>query len=132
MRVEHLDRLTASVQSHESAETPRIQRSPTLMGTVFGRASDVGALESEGLRPVEAPARRREDVEQAVDDANALADTFPDHRIAFAVDGGSEQMVVRVIDNDTEEVVRQVPPQEFLEMVAKVEQMVGLFFDRLA
>ena len=132
MRVEHLDKLTASVQSHESAATPRIQASPTVSGSGFGLASDVDSLESEGLRAVEQLAYGHDDIEQAVDDANLLADTFPDHRISFAVADGSEEVVVRVIDNETDEVVRQVPPQEFLEMVAKVEQMVGLFFDRLA
>ena len=132
MRLEHLDKLTASVQSHESTVTPRVPRSPVMEGSGFGQALEPDVLEPEARHAVERLAYHRENIEQAVDEANLLAETFPDHRIAFAMDDASEEVVVRVVDNETNEVVRQVPPQEFLELVAKVQQLVGLFFDGLA
>jgi flagellar protein FlaG len=93
---------------------------------------DADALEADGRGVVDAVTYRREDVQRAVDEANLLAETFPEQRISFALDEDSDRLVVRVIDNQTNEVVRQVPPQEFLELIAKVQQMVGLFFDEVA
>ena len=132
MRLEHLDKLAASVHSSEVAVVPRVQRTPVAGGSVFGQALFSQTSEPEARKPVESVGYRREDIERAVEDANVLAETFPDHRISFAMDDGSEELVVRVVDNMTEEVVRQVPPQEFLELVSKVQQLMGLFFDELA
>ena len=56
-------------------------------------------------------------VREAVQDANR---TFP-NRVKFHVDDQSGQIVVRVIDKNTEEVVRQIPPEEFLQIADKLK-----------
>jgi len=35
-----------------------------------------------------------------------------------------------VIDNKTQEVVKELPPTEILEVVARIRQMVGLLLDK--
>ena len=50
-------------------------------------------------------------------------------RLSFRVHDGSERMMVYVIDNKTNEVVREVPPEKFLDVIARIREFVGLLID---
>ena len=49
-----------------------------------------------------------------------------------AVDDQTGMMVVRITDNVTGEVVKQLPPQEILDADVNMEKIVGLLVDSLA
>jgi len=38
--------------------------------------------------------------------------------------------MVQVINNETQEVVREIPPQKILDMVAKMWELAGIIVDR--
>lgn len=50
-------------------------------------------------------------------------------RLSFRLHEDSERVMVQVIDNRTNEVVREVPPEKFLNTIAKVREFVGILFD---
>jgi len=53
--------------------------------------------------------------------------------IRFSVHEDSGRIVARVIDKETHEVIKEVPPQEILDMAAKMERIVkGVLFDERA
>jgi uncharacterized FlaG/YvyC family protein len=39
-------------------------------------------------------------------------------------------MYIRVIDNETREVIRQIPPEEFVRISNRLAKMIGLLFDQ--
>lgn len=41
----------------------------------------------------------------------------------------AHQMVARIVDNETNEVIREVPPKELLDLSARMEKFVGLILD---
>lgn len=47
----------------------------------------------------------------------------------FSVDDSTEKVVIKVMDLDTDEVVRQIPTEETLKFAEYLEGMVGLIFD---
>ena len=49
--------------------------------------------------------------------------------LSVAVDEGTGMMVVRVTDNQTGEVVKQIPAQEFIDAELNMERIVGLIID---
>ena len=49
--------------------------------------------------------------------------------LLFSVHEQTEQVMVRVTNQNSGEVIREIPSQEFLDLAAKFEQMVGLMFD---
>lgn len=51
-------------------------------------------------------------------------------QISFDVDTG--QRIVRVINRDSGEVVREIPPEVLVRLEASIEQMIGIFFDQQA
>jgi len=49
--------------------------------------------------------------------------------LRFAVHEDTGKFVIRVIDSDTNEVVREVPPENLLDLAAKMEEMMGMLYD---
>jgi flagellar protein FlaG len=50
--------------------------------------------------------------------------------LQFSVFEETGQTVVRVVDKDTGELVRQIPTKELLELAARLEDMMGILFDK--
>ncbi|MBF0498591.1 MAG: flagellar protein FlaG [Candidatus Riflebacteria bacterium] len=55
-----------------------------------------------------------------------------DRSLRFKIDDKTKEMMVSVIDNKTEKVIRQIPSQEVLDMVAKMKDYMGMVFDKKA
>ena len=47
----------------------------------------------------------------------------------FAVHEKTKQIMVKVINSDTNEVIRELPPEKILDMVAKMWEMAGIIVD---
>lgn len=47
----------------------------------------------------------------------------------FSVHEPTKEIIVRVMNTETNEVVKEIPPEEILDLVAKLWEMAGLFVD---
>ncbi|HAN10732.1 MAG TPA: flagellar biosynthesis protein FlaG [Clostridiales bacterium] len=47
----------------------------------------------------------------------------------FSVHEATNQVSVKVLNKDTGEVIREIPPEKILDMVAKMWEMAGIFVD---
>lgn len=47
----------------------------------------------------------------------------------FSVHQKTKQIMVKVIDSDTKEVIREIPPEKVLDMVAQMWEMAGILVD---
>ena len=47
----------------------------------------------------------------------------------FSVHQKTKQIMVKVIDTDTKEVIREIPPEKLLDMVAQMWEMAGILVD---
>ncbi|NDY42566.1 flagellar protein FlaG [Dissulfurirhabdus thermomarina] len=75
---------------------------------------------------------RGDEVRQVVDQIRQDLRVL-DTRIAFDIDEASGEPVVRVLDRETNEVLRQIPPEELLKLRTTFEEIVkGLLLDRHA
>ena len=70
------------------------------------------------------------DISGVVSAVNDLVHQVSATKITFAVDEATGQTVVRVLDKETGEIIRQLPPEELLILVAKMEQLSGLIFNQ--
>jgi len=50
--------------------------------------------------------------------------------LQFSVDDKTESIVIQVTHRDSGEVVRQIPSEEILDLKAKLENLVGVLFDK--
>lgn len=52
-----------------------------------------------------------------------------DRSFEFSIHEATKEIVVKVIDKDTNEVIREIPNEKILDMVAKMWEMSGIFVD---
>ncbi|HOM01293.1 MAG TPA: flagellar protein FlaG [Acetivibrio sp.] len=50
-------------------------------------------------------------------------------QLEFSVHEKSKEIMVKVIDSETKEVIREIPPEKILDMVAAMLEMVGIIVD---
>ena len=48
----------------------------------------------------------------------------------FSVHETTGRTIIRVVDKETEELIREVPPEEFLNLAARLDEMIGILFDK--
>jgi flagellar protein FlaG len=52
--------------------------------------------------------------------------------IDFATDDQTGSMVIKIIDRDTGETLRQIPPDQILSLRSHLQEFLGLVFDHMA
>ncbi|NPV91594.1 MAG: flagellar protein FlaG [Firmicutes bacterium] len=70
-----------------------------------------------------------ESVRKAVDALNKAVEVSLPNRLLFRLDDGTKAMQVQVIDYETDKVIKEIPPQEILDLMARIKEMVGWFLD---
>ncbi len=51
--------------------------------------------------------------------------------LRFSIHEGTREVIARIVNRETGEVIREIPPEKFLDMIAKLRELAGLFIDEL-
>lgn len=70
----------------------------------------------------------KEDVERIVEVLKDLTETLQT-KLNFSVNEGTNDIVVKVIDKETDKVLRQIPPEELLELQEKMQDLTSILLD---
>ena len=84
-------------------------------------------------KPTEAEQKAEPEVEVSRDVLDAVQHDIRmmrDVGLHFSVHETTGRTVVRVVDKETEKLIREIPPEEFLNLAAKLEEMIGIIFDK--
>jgi flagellar protein FlaG len=52
-------------------------------------------------------------------------------KLQFVVDHNSNEVTVKVIDKDTDKVIRELPPEELQRLHRNLTEAIGLLFDEM-
>lgn len=69
-------------------------------------------------------------LEQAAINLQELASKF-NRKLHFSVDKRINRILVKILDKNTDKVVRELPPDEIVDMVARLKEFIGTMFDRM-
>lgn len=72
----------------------------------------------------------REQIEGLVDAVNEKLQSMPETSIQFLIDNDSGDVIVQIVDVKTDEVIRQIPPEEVLQISERLDELKGLILDR--
>lgn len=108
----------------QSGSVNRLPRSDTTLGAELGRPPVVA---EEQVQPAAQQAPSREPVEEAVSSIKAFAQSIQ-RNLNFAVDDSSGQVVVKVTDGISGEVIRQIPSEDALRLAESLEEARSLLF----
>ena len=112
--------ITANVSSPTAVET--IARGGSIPSGVMGTVSPKSeATPSKGKL-------NHQPVPQLVDQVNDHMRSLGT-KIQFTVDSRTGKQVVIVAEKETGRVIRQIPPEEMLELAAKMKELVGIIYN---
>ena len=100
-----------------------IEKSPPLLGEQKFSPEQMEAS-LRGSKP-SAP-----DLEQSASDLEKIGLAF-NRRLKFVIDHDSREVTIKVIDNETDKVIKVLPPEELQRLHSKVQETVGFLFDRM-
>lgn len=67
----------------------------------------------------------------AIEKANKKLEVY-DTRLEFSIHELTKQIMIKVVDTVNNEIIREIPPEKILNMVAKMMEMAGLLIDERA
>ena len=89
-----------------------------------GPSKDSGPKKSESA-PVTSKSR---EISEVVEKLNTLGSQIANTKISFSIDSETGKPIVRVINKETGQVIRQLPPEDLLNLVDNLQNLTGLIF----
>ena len=77
------------------------------------------------LIPADAPITEGK-MKKAIDDINR---SLQDKTCEFGFDEVTNRVTIKIIDKETDEVIRELPPEKTLRMIAKAWELAGILVD---
>ena len=67
-------------------------------------------------------------VRQVVEQIQNISDMF-DRKLQFQINNDLNEVIVKVIDSNTDKVIREIPSAEIQKLQIRIKQTLGLLFD---
>lgn len=110
------------------AKAGALQRSPfdtQALQAPSGSGAARESVESDGKENMSVSGESAQKIVREMNSAFAVLNT----RISFGVIEELDKVVIRVIDNETNKVLRQIPPEELVQVMVRMRELVGLLID---
>ena len=69
-------------------------------------------------------------ITSVTEDLQRITNAF-NRKLQFVVDNSSHQVIVKVIDKETDKVIKELPPEELQRLNRNLKEVIGLLFDDL-
>lgn len=114
--------------------------SPPLTAPTSGRtAPPAGANPASATAPAQSAARKAapppsgtDEVRKAAQQVNAALKATASSDLQFSVEGENKDVVVRVVDSQTKELIRQIPSEEMVAISKAMDNLSGLLVQQKA
>lgn len=115
-----------------------LSQSPKPVGPVYGEVPIVSHVKTENLQGEDSKEQKKagnplkiskEDAEGVSEVMNKVSEML-NNQLHFEVYEETNTVYVQIVDRKTKEVVKQIPPEEMLELSARIREMVGILIDQ--
>lgn len=104
-----------------AAETEQTQSQPEQTSAYRGTSVSAGAEETG-----EPKDGKSGQLKKAVSDLNKQ---MPNSEAIFGIHEETNRVTIKIVDKSTKEVIKEFPPEETLDMIAKVWEVAGILVD---
>lgn len=117
------------VDSVESLSNRQIHNNSNNQSTRVNR-NDNSDRKPESLREKQEYSEQEleDEVRESVKDINEIVDKVKEG-LSFQIHEDTEKMMVKVVDLNTDEVIKELPPEEMLDLQARIHEMIGILID---
>ena len=96
-------------------------------GSDVAKTAAVSSLE-ERNRNTDIDPNEKDNVNEAIEKLKHAGEIF-NRRLDFRVDEETNRVVVKVVDTTTDKVIKEIPSEQLLQLVAKIQEMIGILVD---
>lgn len=118
------------VRTSEAAENKEVSTPAQVTNvdpvTVSVSKADNKDGQSAGNQNAEQQQAANEKVKKAVEQLNR---NMPHSEAVFGIHDGTNRVMIKIVDKDTKEVIKEFPPEETLDMIEKVWELAGIMVD---
>ena len=107
-----------AINTQKIPEAPQNNLAPQVTATKAAPVQTVAAVQRADTAP------SIDQIKQAIQDINKSFQSLS-RGLEFTIDEDSNRTIVKVIDQQTKEVIRQLPSQETLEIAKALDQVIG-------
>ena len=104
-------------------EFPQEKRSPPAEGQKL-------PLEQKEITFLGSGDAKAPDIRQTAADLAHITLAF-DRRLKFEIDQDSREIRIKVIDNETDKVIKVLPPEELQRLHSRISETIGFLFDKM-
>lgn len=124
-----LESLRLSQPTYTNADQIR----PDGMKHSFERPSSEMKKTLDGTQQAQEKDREKQDsVQEVIKTLQNDMEIMHNVGLKFSVHEGTGRIMIRVIDRDTEKLIREIPPEHVLDLAEKMQEMIGILFDEKA
>lgn len=109
---------------------------PEIGNTIHAESTE-GSAEYKGYEPkcqpiadatsgAERQSADNEKIKKAIEKMNAQ---LPNSEAKFGIHEATNRVMIKLVDKDTQEVIKEIPPEKTLDMIAKCMEMAGVLVD---
>lgn len=111
-----------------SAVTTAFEKS-TAVSQVSGQqpASVQEAIQARAAE-TDKPELTVEETQEVVDSLNSVMSLLQ-RGVAFQVDDATDRTIVRIVDRETDETIKQFPSEDLVRLIERMQEMQSLLFD---
>ncbi len=84
----------------------------------------------EAKAEAKAEAKEPKVTQELLDELERDLDTIHNVGLTFSLHEKTGRTIVKVINKESKEVIREIPSEEILNLVAKLDEMMGILFDK--
>ena len=115
---------TNEYSSANVKETDKIDKTTSVVENAKGKEQNNASSnpESDQQQPV-----TNEQIRKAVEKLNKSMISHSE--AVFGIHEATNRVTIKIVDKDTKEVIKELPPEKTLDMIAKVWEMAGILVD---
>jgi flagellar protein FlaG len=83
---------------------------------------------SENAKPERDIQVTKENIDNIVNTLNSAAKSV-NQRVSFSFDEKTDRVIIKFINGDTNEVLREIPPKEMIRLLERMHELIGMVFD---
>ncbi|MGE7825177.1 flagellar protein FlaG [Paenibacillus sp. NPDC093718] len=94
----------------------------------MGQRNIEANVSKQGQSAKKTPTLGEDQLQSLIEHGNKVLQRM-DTRLQWSIHEESQQLIVKVMDTQTNEILREIPPEKYLELVQNLCEQVGLFLD---
>lgn len=120
-----------ALDSNPNCVDPMQSAQPAQSNIITSYGESANNKKLDGKMIINEKAVTEEDVKKSVEKLNKLLEDKPTH-VEYEVYGKFRDLTIRIVDDNTKQVIKEIPPKKIIDMVDKLCELAGVFMDQKA